>query len=441
MEELPEAVHVRKYRNTADAAENLDIISGSSSPLLGLIKFVGENTFMPPTKSSGPWLIENAINKAGLGRAKQKAANAEKTAEKLEGYRPEFTWADVSRVFQPAHQTVSPESGNLVTDKNKPYVDNLRLLQQNLAKYANSSDSERPSLILPAQDAFSQANNAEKSLADGFHKDTEGIDDRVSELLLQPIRNAKSLIPANPDIEIAKKKVGELVALCRGIQPTLSKYPFNPRGVADASLPEISSVFAPNSGLIWKYEQESLGELMIKNGPRWEQRPEAPKPRVSPEMLEFLNRAQQLTDVFFPAGAQQPRLQYVLRPTKQDIGVKLVIDGATMNSKESSIQKTFDWPAQPGVDPGASGVVIGTFESGFGKHSGLWGVFKLFQKADDRPLGAREVTWSKVQGVGGEVQPLSPPVKVEFVQFPGGVDLFNPRFFEPLKCPSQATGQ
>jgi hypothetical protein len=36
------------------------------------------------------------------------------------------------------------------------------------------------------------------------------------------------------------------------------------------------------------------------------------------------------------------------------------------------------------------------------------------------------------------MQTINPPARVEFVEFPGGVDLFNPKFFETLTCPGRA---
>jgi hypothetical protein len=33
---------------------------------------------------------------------------------------------------------------------------------------------------------------------------------------------------------------------------------------------------------------------------------------------------------------------------------------------------------------------------------------------------------------------MNPPPKIEVLEFPGGVDLFNPKFFEDLKCPGRA---
>jgi hypothetical protein len=66
-------------------------------------------------------------------------------------------------------------------------------------------------------------------------------------------------------------------------------------------------------------------------------------------------------------------------------------------------------------------------------------VFRLFQNADDRPYGSKEVTWTSIRGLGGATpQKLPVSARLQFVSFPGDVDLFNPEFFRRLRCPSQA---
>jgi len=123
------------------------------------------------------------------------------------------------------------------------------------------------------------------------------------------------------------------------------------------------------------------------------------------------------------------------------ITVRLVLDGAEFDSVRNVLQATFNWPAPPGATPGAFGEMIaqGGFNAPFGRFDGLWGVFHLFQNADDRAIGTKVVTWSESRGRGGSVlQKFNVPAKIEIVEFPGGVDLFNPKFFETLQCPTRA---
>jgi type VI protein secretion system component VasK len=260
-------------------------------------------------------------------------------------------------------------------------------------------------------------------------------------LLYQPIDLAANWVPKNPGISTGGKKNGELAQFCRVISPILSKYPFSGSSQSDATLMDIAKAFSPTDGLVMKYVQQSGSDLVVKQGAEWKPNPALQGMKVAPELLQFLNRAQELADVMFSEGGMiQPRLRYVLRPVPgQNIGIRLVLDGTELTS-QNPLQKTFYWPATGGAMPGAEGTVqAGTFTTGFGRFEGLWGVFKLFQNADDRTFGAKQVQWSEIRGLGGAArQPLNPPAKVEFVEFPGGKDLFNPSFFEALQCPRKA---
>src|SRR5581483_1748927 len=94
---------------------------------------------------------------------------------------------------------------------------------------------------------------------------------------------------------------------------TLRKYPFEPSDM-DASLDEVAGLFAPNTGAIWKFEAQAMADLLVKDGGRWQVKDPGKKPQVTPELLNFLNRAQTIADVFYPNGATQPQFTYTLRP-------------------------------------------------------------------------------------------------------------------------------
>jgi hypothetical protein len=86
---------------------------------------------------------------------------------------------------------------------------------------------------------------------------------------------------------------------------------------------------------------------------------------------------------------------------------------------------------------GAQGYVADGFP--IGQYEGMWGVFRLFQNAEPREPGDKLVKWSQTRGLGGATpQKLPVTASVQFVEFPGGLDLFNPKFFEALQCPRVA---
>jgi hypothetical protein len=48
------------------------------------------------------------------------------------------------------------------------------------------------------------------------------------------------------------------------------------------------------------------------------------------------------------------------------------------------------------------------------------------------------VEWRWVRGAGEELSAITPPVRMEFVQFPNGIDLFNPGFSAASHAPAAA---
>jgi type VI protein secretion system component VasK len=354
-----------------------------------------------------------------------------------------LTAADVTKLFQPVQITTPPDKPVLVSEANQGYVNGLRGLQLALDALSRVSEAEKQSAVPAAQQALAQAKQGHASLADKF-ADTgnQGLNTQLAELFMEPIQLADRVIPRNFGVLVTGQKNGELRQLCTALAPTFSKYPFNPlnsRTDMEANLGDIAKVFAPTTGAIWAFYQKSLAELVVRQGDAWV--PAAPKPRVAPDLLRFLNRAQTVTSVFYPSGTNmmQVQVKYTLRPL-QGPPIRLRLDGKEMNTSVSQLRTDFVWPAPVGQTGGAKGELISSsFSSGFGQYDGLWGVFRLFQNADDRVLGDKKVQWSRVRGTGGAaVQPINPPVQLEFIDFPGGNDLFNPKFFEELHCPTQA---
>src|SRR5206468_9750074 len=107
----------------------------------------------------------------------------------------------------------------------------------------------------------------------------------------------------------------------------------------------------------------------------------------------------------------------------------------------SSLQKQFTWPSAPGsTDVGAVvRLKAGGLTFPVASRGGMWGIFKAMADAEPRPLGSRIVEWKYVRGGDGRREAIQPaPVRVEIVEFPGGADVFNPKFFEGLQCPTTA---
>ncbi len=440
------AFNVVRFAGAEDAARRLNILDGPRSPLLGIIKMAAVNTNFTPAKPGEPSWWEKGAANVGLGSLVQTKAKGDAAAARIKQFVADdsllMTSADIARLFQPVAFTTPPELDRLVNDNDGAYVQGMRGLQQGLEVLARASTQERATAIPQAQTALQQAFAGHRGLSDKFTDvGNEGLSREVSNLLEQPIRLAEAVIPSNSVRDQVGGKNGALKQFCSEMSPILGKYPFASMSQNDAALVDIARGFAPNEGLVWKYVQKSASDVVVRNGQEWQPNPAAQGLKVTPELVAFLNRAQSLTSVMFSEnGMMQPRLRYVLRPSPgQSVTIRVLLDGEEFTSA-NPLQKTFFWPAPAGARAGAEGTIeAGAFSSGFGRFDGIWGVFRLFQNADERPYGMRFVQWSEIRGRGGAVaQRLNPPVKVELVEFPGGVDLLNPKFFETLRCPDRA---
>jgi type VI secretion system protein ImpL len=432
---------VLRYGSLDDAVQKLSLLSDSQSPLLKIVRMAAENTnFQQPKQGELNWW-DKAAQKVGFGGLAQAESDAAKTQSRvsqiLANDAPLMTAADVATLFQPVLVT-TPPADLLVNGNDKDYVEGLRKLREGLDAFNRASTADRPNALAGANATLMQARAAHAALADKFPDvGKEGLNKLLSDLLKQPIDFAFNLIPANSGILSKDRKNGELSQVCKEINPILAKYPFNSKADVDASLNEVEKVFAPTKGLVWQYLQKSASDLVVPKDQGWDANPGLQGLKVDPALLIFLNRSQDMKRVFFSESGIQ-KLVYVLRKVQgQTIGVHLILDGQELLPEEG-LRKTFTWP---GTTPGAEGneVFAGGGTAGFGKFDDPWAVFRLFQNADERPLLQREVKWSYSRGRGGAaLQPMNPPPKIEVVEFPGGVDLFNPKFFEDLKCPGRA---
>ena len=241
------------------------------------------------------------------------------------------------------------------------------------------------------------------------------------------------------------KSNNDLRNLCSSLGNTLRKYPFQSLSADDASLEEFAGIFHPATGAIWQFQQKSLAELTAKEGSIWKAKDPAKKPKVTPELLAFLNRAQSIADAFYPGGATQAHLTYTLRPQLdprlKESSLELEIDGQPYQL--TVLRKAFNWPPPPGTkNVGAVGRLRSTTSNvgiAFASRGGIWGIFRILGDAEPRELGARLVEWKNTSGGVGRPEAITPaPVQLEIVGFPGGQDVFNPKFWQGLRCPSTA---
>ena len=426
------------YGGPDDAARKLEILAGHKSPLLALFAMTANETTFA-SKVAEPDLVDKVKQYVpGLAKAQKAATTAEALTRK-----PELSGSpeDITRAFQPVHWVVPARSDTWV-EKSNAYIDALAQLSHSMQEIARAGRD--PAVHQAAAQNYEKALDSVRQIARGFRPiGVEGLDSSVQRVLEQPIVYARRFIITDMGkAEIAKMN-GEARAFCTAFRPVTGKYPFHPSR-EDVNLQELAAWFAPSAGGIWKFQAQTLGEFLIKEGLQWKPKDPAKKPAVSPDMLAFLNRAQAITDSFYPAGATQPQFTYTLRPrldsSYKDSILELEVDGRS-HQWTTSLQKQFAWPGT--ADPNSLGAVVrirtGAVSVAVASRAGLWGIFRVIGDAEPRPVGSKVVEWKTVRGGDGRPEPIQPgPVKLEIVEFPGGVDLFNPKFLDGLRCPGTA---
>jgi type VI secretion system protein ImpL len=437
---------VIQYKGAADAAQKLDILASNRSPLLAMLAMTANQTNFSPTTEAG--MVERAGKALGdLVKTGEQKVN--QLTESGKDKREISSTSDITRFFQPVRYVVPAASERWINEKNSTYMDALAGLRGAIqAKARSSADTPDPQLDQVAVQSVDKAEESVRQLAKGFNPDGVGVlDHEVTRLLEEPIKNARPfLILPPPKLD---SKVGpELQKFCSSFQALLRKYPFNPTALeppagSEVTLKDVESYFAPEQGAIWKFQHSALAEFTILDGGVWKQNPAAQKLKASQELLDFLNRSQEITKAFFADGATSPHLSYTLRPILEQNSEQLIslkIDGQLHEFSRNSVrQQQFTWPAASGKQQeavGRSGIV--GFTTGFSSHEGVWAVFRMFGDAEPRSLKEASLQWMRTKGPTGRFQTMDTPVKLDFVVFPGGVDAFNPKFFEGFRCPSKA---
>jgi type VI protein secretion system component VasK len=442
-----EGFSVTKYSSAGDAARKLEILSDRKSPLLAVFVMTANATNFPaPVAPKDASVVQKGIST--VSGVFKKAETQAKGVVSAPAEAPDSlnSPADVPRFFQPVYVVEPPGSETWVVDKNAAYIDALAQLRHSMQDIAQGGKNTDPAVHQLASQNYDKAMDAAHQIARGFKPvGVGGLDTTVQRLLEEPIRFADRFITRDMEKAGAGKINGELRTFCSNQRNTLRKYPFQSLSADDAGLEEFAGIFEPTKGAIWQFQQKSLAELTVKEGSIWKAKDSAKKPQVTPELLAFLNRAQSIADAFYPGGATQAQLTYTLRPkldsSLKEFTLELEIDGRPYQWT-SGLQHAFNWPPPSGTkNPGAVARLRTAANAGIpiASRGGLWGIFKILGDAEPRELGAKLVEWKYTSSGVGRREPIQPaPVQLEIVGFPGGQDVFNPKFWEGQRCPSIA---
>jgi type VI secretion system protein ImpL len=283
---------VNPYANMKDAATKLSSLASSTSPMIKLFCMVAKNTG-----------VENP---------------------------------DIVKVFQPFHGFAVPatcESAPM-SPGNQSYMQALVNLQVGVDRIAGASnpDAERLTESDPAKAAAMSTAQQHNLTA------------KPSQLLKDPILYAEGLAKGVPAAALNGKGGG----FCQEISPVLGKFPFNSRATSDARPDDLAQVFAPQTGRMWTFYEETLKDLLAPSmGGRYtaEDRRQG---RGTTRLRDLLQPARAGFEAVFRSlrRAPTPRVQYALsvNPSTEIESVNLQIDRALLRGSGAGGKADFTWP-------------------------------------------------------------------------------------------------
>lgn len=370
--------HVIPSGSFPDAREKLHQVDSPSSSLLELFQLISVNTAVP---------------------------------------NPAF-----SQPFE-APQTVVPPTKPLPA--NSGYMQGLQGLESSInSMLLVPNSANNPAAVSPVIAAASQAESAVQTLRSGFSPpDPIGAMDVTSEhLLLAPIRSVEELAKQAP----ARAAGGGAQALCAAVSPVLNKFPFNPDGRIDATMQDVSSVFEPGKGALAQYASR-LSDTVVLQGNAWVQAPGS-MVKVNPAFLHFLNAAQNITELFFPASGQ-PQMNFTLtqEATPNLPPATLTINSTMLNAPGQS--KAFTWNFAP-----TGSIHLTGAGNSMTPPTGPWSLFHLAYTLAKHPAPNRLEFVFEVNG-HTVTSPTGVPLDYKYDVGGVGASLLNPAYMRgSLRC-------
>jgi type VI protein secretion system component VasK len=205
----------------------------------------------------------------------------------------------------------------------------------------------------------------------------------------------------------------------------------------------VNRLFRPQDGALWRFYQENLQNLIVKEGTQWVAKPGGTM-SVTPAFLAFFNRAAAFSEAVYKGG-QEPQLTYSLRSNLagQNQTIELTIDGQTLsNGPGRTVTQQFRWP---GKQPGGVRMTVrfGGEPFQWPRYDGLWAAFDFFADGEEKAQVSGSVytlEWTLRTGATGRQvttasgQPVSVRLDLDMM---GAPPVFRKGYFAGWNCVSE----
>jgi type VI secretion system protein ImpL len=330
------AARLPAFSGVADAARKLALLSGNQSPLLQLFFLTAQHT-----------AVDSLL-----------AATA----------------------FQPVHVLTPPGSTDqLIGEKTQAYMGALLGMQSDLEAISSSPPGTENQAVAKTISDAGTARVAARQAAQGFSTDPTSVGPDVQRLMLAPMNGVEGLLGGLGASGLNRRGRD----FCMPLQRLFGQVPFRAGALSQAGLADVSSQFQRGTGAIWSFYNDVLQSYMVQQGNRYAPRPGGDLP-LNPGFVEFFNRAVAFSQALYPEGAQTPRLAFTFKPLLSDLvpSVVLTVDGHSATfTRVSAAAQPFVWDAAQAREARLVAQVGGNEVTLSGQ--GTWGVFRLFQAADN----------------------------------------------------------
>ena len=334
----------------------------------------------------------------------------------------------IKAAYQPAQIMADPNSADhLIGSGNKTYIDALLALAGVVGQVAqNPAAATDPNAGAPILAAAENAETSARQTAEQFSVtlplNTAGT---VQALMLAPIKCAEGLAQGAGKAGVN----GAGQRICGALSPLVGKFPFSPNSTTQASLAEVSAVFAPDTGTLWAVYNANLKPLLVQQGGQYVPTPGAPLV-VTPAFAQFFSRLAHISSGLYAPAATSPAFSFTLRavPSKGIENATLVVDGQRIASGAAS--QTFNWNSATARQ---ASLAYNSAEAL--QFTGPWALFQLAEKGRPTrgPGGAQLEFPLDISGVPLR-NPDGTPEVVRFELSGPGAEFLVPPGLSGLRC-------
>ena len=373
------------FSTLAQTNKSLEVLSGPSSPLRGIVAVIVDNTRL---------IADPAKPATGIGATGQKISEGVgkilTPLKEAAGASPVAPGTLVTAQFQPIHRLVEGEPGNTPLDRIIAQLAQIYLQLQALGPGFGNVDP-----------ATALSNPALREQLQALQQEAISLPPVVRSLVSQVGKTAEVSVMSNVASGLERQFRQDVLVECNQI--VTGRYPFQPSSDIDLPLADFGRLFG-YGGVFDTYFQANLRRLVDTSQGQWQWLPGTVG--VSNAMLRKFEEAARIREIFFAPGSAVPGMRFTVMLGSFDASVQrfwLDLEGQVVDSTLQQRFWTIVWPGQ-----GAQLVTI-NFQQRFGPRPsvsfhGPWALFRMIDASTvQRDSDVRNVLTVNVANLQGQV--------------------------------------